>query len=309
MAYSTGTYPYDAVVYLTTDFGQGSGAIIGPHTVLTASHMLWDQGSHQATGSVSVFPGYSNGGNTVVDNNWVAHFYKINDAHDLIPLGDSQFDFAVIDFAQDLSSFGSFGIATDFIGGRVHMTGYPDTAGGAQSDEVGTVVAERDLALLDYGSLDPHPGSSGGPLWFDRTPALRPQPGAPATDPAIVGVVSSAGGAVQLTGADLDTIQGWEQADSFLWLNPGSSPPSHTAGSDLPSSTGIAQGQAQGFAGDSSQAAFGFSDIAFDPGAVVANGGDIFAAFLDPHASGGGLPLALMQHAVNPALAASTVSS
>jgi V8-like Glu-specific endopeptidase len=46
---SISTYPYNTVVLIETKnpadpghFKEGSGVVIGPHTVLTASHMLWD---------------------------------------------------------------------------------------------------------------------------------------------------------------------------------------------------------------------------------------------------------------------------
>lgn len=45
--YSTTTYPYDTVAYIVVTYPdgesfQGSGVIIGAHTVLTASHLWWD---------------------------------------------------------------------------------------------------------------------------------------------------------------------------------------------------------------------------------------------------------------------------
>ena len=116
-SYSTLTYPYDCICYIT-DFiggvlGQGSGVIIGPHTILTASHMLWDADLGLGASAITVTPGYSLGGQPIAGQ-WAIHYFQINDSHDLISKATSQQDFAVIDFASNLSSFGSFGIQTIF---------------------------------------------------------------------------------------------------------------------------------------------------------------------------------------------------
>ena len=207
-SYSTSSYPYDCVCYITDTIGgkgwQGTGFIIGPHTVLTAAHVLWQSGIGGGT-NIEVYPGYSNGG-TAISGSYQIHYYQINDSNDLINQSNSQYDFAVIDFAKNLSSFGSFGLQTNYTGGTVHLTGYPASAGGAQTDQTGQVSLDPSYSVLDYGSVAPSPGNSGGPLWFYQ-----------GTSPYAVGVVSTTGWAVQLTSADLQTIQGWEASDSYLW--------------------------------------------------------------------------------------------
>ena len=121
-----------------------------------------------------------------------------------------QQDFAIIDFAANLSSYGSFGIETNYSGGTVHLTGYPATAGGLQTDQVGTVSADPNYSVLDYGSLISVPGNSGGPVWIDLGTSTNPLP-------YVVGVASTTGWAAQLTPADFQTIQSWENADTSLW--------------------------------------------------------------------------------------------
>ncbi len=56
----------DDVAYITATFAglgtfRGSGVIIGPHTILTASHIEWDQGSQEAATNIQVYPGDSTG--------------------------------------------------------------------------------------------------------------------------------------------------------------------------------------------------------------------------------------------------------
>jgi hypothetical protein len=99
------------------------------------------------------------------------------------------------------------------------VTGYPAADTGLQTDQVGTVVKDPVYALLDYGSVSISPGNSGGPLWIDSNSTAIPQPGGPASDPVVVGVVSTSGWATQLTAADWNTIQAWEQQDASLWTS------------------------------------------------------------------------------------------
>jgi V8-like Glu-specific endopeptidase len=211
--YSTAVYPYDAVVYITDNFSgtsqgfRGSGLIIGPHTILTASHILWSS-VYGAANNVSVYPAYNNGGSSI-SGQYITHYFQITD-EPTISQQQSQFDYAIIDFAMDLSSYGSFGISTNYNGGTVHVTGYPASAGLVQTDSIGTVTTDQNYSVLDYGTLSTSPGNSGGPLWFDSGTVGNPRP-------YVVGVVSTGAWATEITAADLTQIQNWEAADSYLW--------------------------------------------------------------------------------------------
>jgi Ca2+-binding RTX toxin-like protein len=211
--YSVSTYPYDAVTYILASFSngatlQGSGAIIGPHTVLTAAHVVYNSTLGEVSNNVSVYAQFSATG-IQLTGQYVVHTFQINDGNDLIPNSDSQFDFAIIDFADDISEFGSFGIQANFGGGQVHMTGYPAISGGLQSDQTGFVQKDPIYSLLDYQTVHPSPGSSGGPIWIDLGTSGSALP-------YIVGVVSTEAAGVLLTSADVQTIQGWEISDAAL---------------------------------------------------------------------------------------------
>jgi V8-like Glu-specific endopeptidase len=226
--YSTSVYPYDAVCYITTNIAggvQGSGAIIGPHTILTCSHLLWDSQNQTAATQVQIYPGYSDGGNPIATASWAEHYNKIDYTENDLPPSQTQSDFAIIDVAENLSSYGSFGIDTGYPGGTVHQTGYPAIDFGDQSDQVGSVTADPNYTDLDLGTIVVNPGDSGGPLWIDTGSSATPQPGAPAVAPDIVGITSSSDYAVQLTSSDVSEIEGWEQADSSLWSGPPPPPP------------------------------------------------------------------------------------
>jgi Ca2+-binding RTX toxin-like protein len=225
--YSASVYPYIDVTYITAYYAghslgdQGSGVIIGPHTVLTAAHVVWNADYGEVANDVTVYPGYSDGGSRPILGPAVIHTYQVNDAGGLLTNSDSQSDFAIIDFATDISAYGSFGIETNFAGGTVHVTGYPGTVGGLQQDQVGTVTRDPIFNLLDYGSISASPGNSGGPVWVNQGTAANPLP-------YVVGVISTVGHAVLLTPADLQTIQGWESSDAALFAS--STPPASGGG-------------------------------------------------------------------------------
>jgi Ca2+-binding RTX toxin-like protein len=214
MSFSTSVYPYDCVCYVIATFPdgtsfQGSGAIIGPHTVLTASHLLWRADGSESAASVTVYPGFNAGGSSI-PGQWVDHFYQVNNAGGVLSTETSQTDFAIIDVSTDLTPYGYFGTSANYSGGVVHLTGYPSSANGIQSDQFGRVLKDPSYAVLDYSSVSASPGASGGPVWIEQ-----------GSQAYVVGVVSTSGWAVQLTSADIATINNWETGDAYLWT-PGS---------------------------------------------------------------------------------------
>jgi Ca2+-binding RTX toxin-like protein len=215
MSFSTATYPYDCVCYIVATFPdgsaeQGSGAIIGAHTVLTASHMLWNASTNEAASAVYVYPAYNGAGSQAISGQWVEHYYKVADSGGQLTESASQQDFAIVDFSANLSSYGVFGISTSYAGGQVHLTGYPATANGQLTDATGSVLASSYYSTLDYQSVSASPGNSGGPLWINEGTSGSPLP-------YLVGLVSTTAWAVQLTSSDVSTINGWEASDSYLW--------------------------------------------------------------------------------------------
>jgi Ca2+-binding RTX toxin-like protein len=255
-SYSPATYPFDDVVYIEASFNQdfalqGSGAIIGPHSILTASHVVWDQDLGLAADQILAIPAYP-ALLAPIGGNYIIHYFQIDNSGDLITASQSQSDFAVIDYASDLSKFGTFGIDDNYQGGTVHLTGYPAAANGLQTDQVGDVSKNLFFNLLDYGSVAPTPGNSGGPLWVDE--------GAPGdVQPYVVGVVSTDAHAVLLTPGDLQTIQGWQSADAAQFA-------ADAMGGALQAQTG--QTDVEGGAGDDTVTGWSGGDY------LRGNGGD-----------------------------------
>ena len=111
-------------------------------------------------------------------------------------------DYAVIDTSYTFSSW--MGVVLNYPGGTVHVTGYPANAGGYQVDQTGTVSADPEYSVLDYGTVSVSPGNSGGPVWMDD-----------GGSDDVAGVVSTTGWAAQLTTADWNQIEAWVSADGY----------------------------------------------------------------------------------------------
>ena len=238
---STSTFPYDCVVLIEspdpTDPGyylQGSGVVIGPHTILTASHVLFDISEQAATSNTRLYPGWSGAnpalGAGYITTTYTDHFNQIGVyGSDDLTKAQSASDYAVIDTSYTFSTW--MGVLTDYAGGEVHLTGYPASAGGGQVDEVGSVTADRTYSVLDYEPGFSSPGDSGGPIWLDSNGSDD-----------VAGIVSTTGYACQLTAADLSQIESWVSEDGYSLESPSTT---HTAPVvTAVSNVSLAEGQA-----------------------------------------------------------------
>lgn len=216
-------FPNNDVCYITVDINgasyRGSGVIIGPHTVLTAAHMVYDGDTGANATSVSVFPGYSAAVDAstsqAVTGTTAIHHFSIASTGGSETQASSTYDFAIIDFSTTFSSW--CGVETGYAGGTVTVTGYPAYPGadqsGAQSYRQwttnGTVSVDNNYNVLNYGTLSTNSGNSGGPLLVSSTGSGTPD--------TVVGVVSTGGWAGQLTTSTWNAIANWQTADSSLW--------------------------------------------------------------------------------------------
>ncbi len=197
------SFPYDTVVYITDFIGgieyQGSGVLIAPNIVLTAAHVVWQQGVGSATG-IEVSPGYNNG---TAPYGTVAGVYilynQVNDAADLLTTQQSQYDYAVIKLAQSFD-LGTMGLLAGYQYGNVYVTGYPAVAGGVQITQP-EFVSQPPGYTVYYGTAL-GPGSSGGPVWIEGRGG-----------PDVVGLVSAGLGAsgtfAQISSTAYGTIENW----------------------------------------------------------------------------------------------------
>ena len=208
-------YPYDSVCFLTYQVGneivRASGVIIGPHTILTAAHFVWDSsGTGQVAPYVNIYPGLTTNNQTPITSVAI-HYNAVNDTGGLISAAQSQSDFAIIDTAQNLDAYGWFQIDPNYAGGAGTISGYPAANQYTQQNISGPVSADPSYNLIDYSAgFAVTGGSSGGPIWINEGTASNPLP-------AVVGVVSTATWGAQITSADLTQIEGWVAQDTGLF--------------------------------------------------------------------------------------------
>ena len=201
-------YPYSSVVQVHAALPDGgysaSGVLIAPDEVLTCAHIVWEQGLGAAS-QVNVTTAL-NGADAPYGRVGVAdyHYFPIDDTGGLVSPAESQRDFALLHLSRPVGA-GPMPLEPNFLGGPVHVTGYPGVAGGNTMADL-TTSAQRlpnlsDLLLSSWGSVGE--GMSGGPLWHLGASG----------QPHCVGVVSTAAHNGAITPELLKAIQGWEAED------------------------------------------------------------------------------------------------
>ena len=224
MSYTT--FPNSAVCYILADIpGEGefqaTGVIIGPHTILTAAHELWDAGLGRGADAVSVYPGYQPDGSSynpsgALGGTEAIHYVKVQDQGGLLDAKGTQHDFAVIDTSADLTQYGHFALNYGFKSGDAILLGYPASHDGNQSGTGGVVAADSVYSDLDTrGIAAISPGYSGGPLYDEISN------GRGGTVDAVVGLVSTSDDATKINRKKLGIIKNWVSSDSALWTGQG----------------------------------------------------------------------------------------
>ena len=192
MTSNSSSYPYDTIVYITDTIDgvewQGSGVLIAPNEVLTASHVVYDS-TYGPASNITVTPAYNSGsapyGSAVAEN---IHYNDIVDANGELTIQQTQLDYAVIHLSTSFTNLGIMGLEANFAGGQANVSGYPGNLNGQLETTQETVTPETKYTVLDGTSIGP--GSSGGPAWVTGANGI----------PYVVGLVSTAEGGVGSTG-------------------------------------------------------------------------------------------------------------
>jgi V8-like Glu-specific endopeptidase len=159
-----------------------SGVIIGPHSILTAAHVLWNGIAGKEAKQVYLYPGYNAAGYPEPDSQnsvpglkaWYNYYLpQMRDAHGtptFVTSSESANDFGIIDVAATFSSWVPVAaLNSDFSSRDIFVSGYPASEPGVQATNFGSVQQDNTAGILDYtgmGSIDS--GYSGGPVWQNR---------------------------------------------------------------------------------------------------------------------------------------------
>jgi len=184
-------YPNSTNVFMKMFFGKGheereyngSGVMVGPYSILTAAHNVYDKDTHLWAEHINVSPG-ANSGN--------AHFGTSNVASAFIPKeyfkGDVNYDIALLTIDQAVGR--QTGWATlcvlnndEFEDTHFWVTGYPGDKEVGQLWEMKGPVTDAGPFILKY-QIATIEGQSGSPLW------QKPKTGKP---PRVAGVHVRAG--------------------------------------------------------------------------------------------------------------------
>lgn len=200
----TATDPdYRSIVYVTGlmttgQTFQASGVMIAPNVVLTAGHVV-DQA---IAATVRVTPARAGTAAPFGVQTALAIAALPGAPTDgLLTRDQSRNDLGLIALNEPVGEqTGWMSLTASYGGGMAQTAGYPASYGGAMEDETVGTVADNGTATLLYAVGSVQAGSSGSPLWIEQN-----------GQEAVVGVVSTAAWATQLTQADLDFIAGFEQ--------------------------------------------------------------------------------------------------
>lgn len=157
-------YPYSAIVHIISDIGGCTGWLIGPDTVATAGHCVYDPNRGKWASSATVYPGRD--GNTLPYGS--ADSVEFFSVAGWVQHGDSNYDYGAIKLAEPIGqAAGWFGYRyqTDSLTGTAeNISGYPgDKPFGTQWEHADRIRQTQPYKLL-YAN-DTYGGQSGAPVY------------------------------------------------------------------------------------------------------------------------------------------------
>jgi len=148
MAFAPTVYPYDTIVRITDVIGetglQGSGVLIAPDEVLTASHVVYTEGKGVAS-NIRVTPAFNGSAPFGVGIGTFVHYFPIHEIGGGLTHDESQLDFALIHLSQPFTQLGTMGLQANYAGGVATVTGYPASASGSPGSGLFNVMRQPAL--------------------------------------------------------------------------------------------------------------------------------------------------------------------
>ena len=202
--------PYSMITFILTEWSDGSvsscsGFMVGPHTVGTAGHCVFDRSERLGWAKrVLVSPG-ANGTQKPYGTFFATSVASVagwTQASRTTP----SVDFAAITLATDVgTTTGSFGLTPEtdaaLQAGSFTVAGYPGDKSSASLWSAAGPIDRADSGLV-YFRLDVTHGNSGGPIW-EQT----------ASGPSVVGIVEGGTNTtnigVRMSQAVIDRYRGW----------------------------------------------------------------------------------------------------
>ncbi|MGE5526943.1 MAG: FG-GAP-like repeat-containing protein, partial [Rhodospirillaceae bacterium] len=208
----------------------GSGVMVGPNDVLTASHVLYLPAYGGAATSVRVIPAYQPspyaapyGEATSTSFHYFPNYDPNGDFYLVsgdgrATLSDSEVDIGIIDLSVPLGNqMGWMQFDTRFHNGYVDITGYPTANGWNMTTSSGYASMPTIDSTLIFSGVALGPGYSGGPVWYE-------------TDGIgyVVGVVSTASWGPSVSGTYAQLSEWIEANDALIANQPAAAPTSYT---------------------------------------------------------------------------------
>lgn len=164
------SFPYRAIVHIESDIGGCTGWLIGPNTVATAGHCIYNPGSRKWASYATVTPGRDGSSKPYGSANAVRLFAPSGWVNN----GDTNYDYGAIKLDSDI------GYSTGWLGYRWtsgNLNGTPETISGYPGDKpYGTQWQHKDQIRQSYTyklhyANDTYGGQSGSPVYEDYNSA------------------------------------------------------------------------------------------------------------------------------------------
>lgn len=161
---STTTYPYRAIAHIESDIGGCTGWLIGPDTVVTAGHCVYDPGTRRWASYARVYPG-RNGSTAPYGSANAVNFYSVTGWTNS---GDPNYDYGAIKLDRAIGNttgwFGYRYTTASLTGTAENISGYPgDKTYGTQWQHADQIRQTSTLRL--YYQNDTYGGQSGSPVY------------------------------------------------------------------------------------------------------------------------------------------------